>query len=518
ATKIVAENQVLRQNASELVLEVFKNIRTVFAFGEEKQEVSQFSSILSSIRALSHRHAKLVAIATAVTASLFIMLQTPIFYVSGLLVIQRNLTASDVMNVILQIGSALSMLSIVIGQVPVLLEAGTLAQKILDIIELDIQESINAQTAEMELTGVVSSNSSNLLHSLKGDILFENVTFAYPTRPSISVLQNFNLHIRSGTTVGLVGTSGCGKTSIMQLILGLYQFQSGNLHMDGIKIQDIDIHLLRQNIGVVSQEPSLFPGTIAENISLGALDHDVKMDDIKKVARTIFAHEFIEKLPLGYNTLVNNVKLSGGQKQLIVIARALIRNPKILLLDEATSAMDNQSEQLVRRALDVICKNRTTIVIAHRLSTVKNADVIYVLHNGGNIVEKGTHEELMNMRSAYYKMVEGQKIDSGKDDVAEPTVEAEHVDVQGGNDSKILKEVVLSENMGDEERDIETVFDRASKRRKGLFACWLPQIDNEKPEKGQDSVSLWKLFLLRASKSYKAYLIIGLIGSVISAS
>ncbi len=203
--------------------------------------------------------------------------------------------------------------------------------------------------------------------------------------------------------MALVGPSGAGKTTIANLIPRFFDIQSGRITIDGYDISHVQVKSLREQIGIVLQEPVLFGATIRENIVYGRLD--ATQEEIEEVARASNAYEFIEKLPQGYDTLVGErgVKLSGGQRQRIAIARALLRNLRILILDEATSSLDNESERLVQEALDRLMRNRTTIVIAHRLTTVQNADKIVVIEKG-QIVEQGNHEELLERRGTYYRL------------------------------------------------------------------------------------------------------------------
>ncbi|XP_043821847.1 phosphatidylcholine translocator ABCB4 isoform X4 [Dromiciops gliroides] len=242
---------------------------------------------------------------------------------------------------------------------------------------------------------------------IKGNLEFKNVHFSYPSRADVKILKGINLKVNSGQTVALVGNSGCGKSTTVQLIQRLYDPLEGEINIDGQDIRTLNVRYLREMIGVVSQEPVLFATTIAENIRYGR--EDATMDEIKKAVKDANAYEFIMKLPEKFDTLVGErgAQLSGGQKQRIAIARALVRNPKILLLDEATSALDTESESEVQAALDKAREGRTTIVIAHRLSTIRNADVIAGFEDGV-ITEQGSHSELMKREGVYFKLVNMQ--------------------------------------------------------------------------------------------------------------
>ena len=241
----------------------------------------------------------------------------------------------------------------------------------------------------------------------EGDISFRNVVFHYPSRKDVKILDEFSIDIEKGSTVALVGSSGCGKSTCVQLLQRLYDPDSGEILLDGQNLRNLNVGWLRDNIGIVGQEPVLFDCTIKENIKYAKQDATEKQ--IEEACREANAYEFISKLPKGLDTMVGEggAQLSGGQKQRIAIARALIRNPQILLLDEATSALDNESEAIVQAALDRLHKGRTTLVIAHRLSTVRNADKIVAME-AGIVREVGSHAELMVKEGLYYSLVNRQ--------------------------------------------------------------------------------------------------------------
>uniref|UniRef100_A0A6P7HDW7 ABC-type xenobiotic transporter n=1 Tax=Diabrotica virgifera virgifera TaxID=50390 RepID=A0A6P7HDW7_DIAVI len=238
-----------------------------------------------------------------------------------------------------------------------------------------------------------------------GNINFSQIEFSYPTRPNVLILKGLNLDILNGKTVALVGESGCGKSTIIQLIERFYDPKSGEVKMDGVDLKDISLDSLRSHMGIVSQEPNLFNKSIAENIAYGDNSREVTMEEIIQAAKDANIHTFVTGLPQGYDTKLGEkaVQLSGGQKQRIAIARALVRNPKVLLLDEATSALDTESEKVVQEALDQAKKGRTCITIAHRLTTIQDADLICVVENGV-IAEAGSHQELLQKEGLYYKL------------------------------------------------------------------------------------------------------------------
>ena len=241
---------------------------------------------------------------------------------------------------------------------------------------------------------------------LSGDIVFEDVSFKYKKESDDEknlILHNLSLEIKSGETVALVGPSGGGKTTLCNLIPRFYDIDSGKITIDGIDVRDMKLYDLRRNIGSVAQDVFIFSGTVRDNIAYG--DFGATDEEIVEAAKNANIHEFIESLENGYDTYVGErgVKLSGGQKQRISIARAFLKNPPILILDEATSALDNVTEMQIQKALEKLSVGRTTIVVAHRLSTVKNADEIILLGSEG-IEERGTHEELMKLGGKYSEL------------------------------------------------------------------------------------------------------------------
>jgi ATP-binding cassette subfamily B (MDR/TAP) protein 1 len=237
------------------------------------------------------------------------------------------------------------------------------------------------------------------------------VHFRYPTRPEQPVLRGLNLTISPGQYVALVGASGCGKSTTIALLERFYDPLAGGIFIDGKEISSLNVNEYRSFIALVSQEPTLYQGTIRENILLGA-PHEVTDDQIKFACQEANIYDFILSMPDGFNTVVGSkgALLSGGQKQRIAIARALVRDPKILLLDEATSALDSESEHVVQAALDKAAKGRTTIAVAHRLSTIQKADIIYVFDQG-RVVEQGAHNELMKRNGRYAELVNLQSLE-----------------------------------------------------------------------------------------------------------
>lgn len=245
------------------------------------------------------------------------------------------------------------------------------------------------------------------LPQIKGQVEFSHVSFAYSDEPERLVLEDVNVQIRQGETIALVGPTGAGKTTIVNLISRFYDVTSGDIYVDGYNLKDVSIQSLRKQMGIMTQDNFLFSGTIKDNIRYGRLD--ATDDEIIAAAKAVNAHEFIEKLEHGYDTEISErgARLSIGQRQLLAFARTMVSNPAILILDEATSSIDTHTELLVQKGIEELLKGRTSFVIAHRLSTIRKADRIFVIDQG-NIMEEGTHQQLMEKQGAYYQLYQSQ--------------------------------------------------------------------------------------------------------------
>lgn len=243
------------------------------------------------------------------------------------------------------------------------------------------------------------------LNNVQGNITFDHVKFGYDENKII--IKDFTAHIESGKKIAIVGPTGSGKTTLVKLLMRFYDVNSGNILIDGINIKDVERTSLRKNIGMVLQDTWLYSGTIMENIRYGRLD--ATDDEVITSAKEAQVHHFIQTLPDSYNLEINEEtsNISEGQKQLLTIARAILKNPKILILDEATSSVDTRTEELIQKAMDTLMKGRTSFIIAHRLSTIKNADLILVLKDG-DIIEQGTHEELLKKNGLYKSLYSSQ--------------------------------------------------------------------------------------------------------------
>jgi ATP-binding cassette subfamily B (MDR/TAP) protein 1 len=271
--------------------------------------------------------------------------------------------------------------------------------------------SARVSAAQMEKiinrSPTIDPNPTGVVTPISGAVTFRNVRFTYRARPTEEVIRGINLNVDAGMVVGVVGHSGSGKSTLISLLERFYEVESGAILVDGIPMREYNLDHLRRNIGLVAQEPTLFDTTIEENIRFGKWT--ATQEEVEEAARKANAHQFIQTLPKGYQTMCGEGGhlLSGGQKQRIAIARAVLKDPKILLLDEATSALDAESEALVQEALQKLMRGRTTIVVAHRLSTIRDSDVIVVLDKG-RIVEQGKHMELLLRRSFYFLLISKQ--------------------------------------------------------------------------------------------------------------
>ncbi len=243
--------------------------------------------------------------------------------------------------------------------------------------------------------------------TVKGSVTFENVTFAYSDAPDVKVLENVSFHIKPGQTIALVGPTGAGKTTIVNLISRFYNATNGRVLIDGHDVQEVTLESLRSQMGIMTQDNFLFTGTVKDNIRYGKLD--ATDEEIIAAAKAVGAHDFIMKLENGYDTKLSERGggLSIGQKQLLAFARTFVSMPRILILDEATSSIDTKTELLVQQGIQTLLTGRTSFVIAHRLSTIQKADRIFVIDNGG-ILEEGTSAELLEKKGAYYKLYMAQ--------------------------------------------------------------------------------------------------------------
>ncbi|XP_057465279.1 ABC transporter B family member 9-like [Actinidia eriantha] len=381
--------KAMYEDASQVANDAVGNIRTIASFCAEKKVMDMHQNKCEAPMKRGVRIALMSGTGFGFSLFAFYCTMAFCFYIGAILVRHDKASYEDVFKVFF----ALTISALGVSQstvfAPETTKAKESAASIFEI--LDSKPSIDS-----------SSNAGKTLTTVKGDIELQHVSFKYPRRPDVHVFRDLSLIIPSGKTVALVGESGSGKSTLINLIERFYDPDSGHIFLDGEEIQNLKLSWLRQQMGLVSQEPILFNETIRTNIAYGK-QGDATEEEIIAAARAANAHKFISALPQGYDTNVGErgVQLSGGQKQRIAIARAIVKDPKILLLDEATSALDAESERVVQDALDRVMVNRTTVVVAHRLTTIKSVDIIAVVKNGV-IVEKGTHDVLMKIADGAY--------------------------------------------------------------------------------------------------------------------
>ena len=369
---------------SALLTEVFSGIRLIKAFVAEEYEISRFAEEAEQNRRAKYLSERIKALQFVVVGFLEAMSVILLFFIGGWQINQGNLTGTEFISYIAGVALLIDPIAITTANYGDFKQGEASSDRIFEL--LAIESTVVEKPGAIELPHVT------------GKVEYRNINFAYNSETSI--LQSMNLLALPGEAIALVGASGAGKTTLVNLLPRFYDPQAGQILIDGIDIQDVTLNTLRRQIGIVPQETILFSGTIAQNIAFGQSYYELK--DVEKAAQIANAHQFISEFPDGYQTWVGErgVNLSGGQKQRIAIARAVLLDPRILILDEATSALDSESEALVQEALERLMRDRTVFIIAHRLATVRKADRILVLEKG-RVMESGTHEELLEKGDRY---------------------------------------------------------------------------------------------------------------------
>jgi ATP-binding cassette subfamily B protein len=384
--------QAALAEANGVADEVLSGIRTVRAFAAERYEVGRYRHGLERAFELARERSRLSTAYVASTSFAGLAAAAVVLWYGSRLMLRGELSMGGLTSFLVYstlVSMALSGLTDLWAD---LMRASGCAERVFEM--LDRQPAM-------------PSTGGERLREVQGQVEFQAVRFAYPARLDVPVLHDIDLRLQPGEVVAIVGPSGAGKSTISSLLARMYDPQAGRVLLDGKELRSLDPEWLRQRIGTVAQEPLLFASSIADNIRYGRMD--ATDAEIEAAARAANAHEFISRFPEGYRTLVGErgVQLSGGQKQRIAIARAVLKDPRLLVLDEATSALDAESEHLVQEALERLMKGRTTLIIAHRLSTVIGVDRVLVLE-GGRVVQSGDHATLMGQEGLYRRLVERQ--------------------------------------------------------------------------------------------------------------
>ena len=366
--------------------ETLSGIRVIKAFAMEKEEIKDFKKKSMELKRVALKSARYTSKSSAISEAINYIMVAMLLMFGGFRVLRGNhFTTGDFITIVGAISSMYTPVKRAISRYNEISMNIPSIGRIFEILDV--------------VPGIADAPECVKFEEFRSDITFENVDFRYKDNDE-KILKNINLVAKKGETVALVGNSGGGKSTLVNLIPRFFDVDAGMITIDGINVKDYKIKSLRKKIGIVPQETFLFGGTVLENIKYG--NQKASVEEVIEAAKKANAHEFIEKLEQGYETEIGErgVKLSGGQKQRISIARAILENPQILILDEATSALDNESEQLVQDALEKLMKGKTTFVIAHRLSTIINSDKIVVIQQG-EIKEVGSHEELLDKDGIY---------------------------------------------------------------------------------------------------------------------
>jgi ABC transporter fused permease/ATP-binding protein len=390
--RISKEVQDALGHSTEIAEEVLSSIRTVRSFAREPAETDRYGDAVDRSYRVAAKRALLYGAFTGMFTVAGFGALALVLWMGLRMVLFGEMSIGDLTAFLLYTLTVAASLSALSGLYADLMKAIGASERVFELLDRPLG---------------LESGGGAMLARPKGEVAFESVRFAYPTRPDRFVLAGLDLHIHAGEVVALVGPSGAGKSTIASLLARFYDPTEGRIAIDGAPLSTYEPGSLREHIGMVAQEPVLFATTIEENIRYGR--PSASSAEVEAAAEAAHALEFISAFPEGMATPVGErgVQLSGGQKQRVAIARAILKDPAILVLDEATSALDSESEHLVQEALDRLMEGRTTLVIAHRLSTVRDADRVVVL-DGGRVVEEGTHEALLVRNGLYRRLVERQ--------------------------------------------------------------------------------------------------------------
>ncbi len=409
--KVLVLQRAVRSANSEMTAKLSDGIfgaRTSKVLRREKLNCEEFGAVTLKMKQKSIASSVLASAYTPAPMALSSIAMGLVLVVGGGMVSRGEITIGMVSLFFSYANMIFDPITQVIDIFSNLVRAHAAGERVMGL--LATEPSVVDTAESVEKYGDIRNPRLENWEDIDGDIEFRNVSFYY--KEGEYILRNFNLKVPRGTTVALVGRTGAGKTTIVNLACRFYEPQEGQILIDGVDYRERTQGWLHSHLGYVLQTPFLFSGTVRENIAYGKMD--ASDDEIVTAAKLVRAHDFIEKLADGYDTQVGEggALLSGGQKQLISFARAVLRSPAIFVLDEATSSVDTETESLLQEALGVVLKNRTSFVVAHRLSTIRNADIILVIDDGG-IAEQGNHAELMALRGYYYKLYTNQRYDEG---------------------------------------------------------------------------------------------------------
>ncbi|KAI5080031.1 hypothetical protein GOP47_0005510 [Adiantum capillus-veneris] len=499
-TRLTTKSQETYGNAGAIVEQTIGQIRTVHSFAGEKRAAQAFTDSLTLTLKLGYKGGLAKGLGIGVTFTILFFSWALILWYGGVLVRRKETTGGKAISAIFSAIFGGMALGQAMGNISAFSKGKVAAYKIIEMVNKPMK--MNRQLEDgLKLTEV------------KGDIELRNVVFSYPSRPDVIIFNNFSLSIPSGRTVALVGGSGSGKSTVVSLMERFYDPQEGLVLIDDVDIRTLHLHWLRDQLGLVNQEPALFATSILGNILYGK--EDATTEEVEAAAKAANAHTFISELPNGYKTQVGErgVQLSGGQKQRVAIARAMLKNPKVLLLDEATSALDAASERVVQDALDRLMVGRTTLIIAHRLSTIQNVDTIGVVQ-GGHIVEMGTHEELLakGELGAYSTLVKLQEMALASDGTVLGKKSR-----QGSSLARVSSPrgsfLSKSHRMSSDRRLSRQGSNRSSVDQ-DLDEENVEKIDEKKESKVGSKGSFWRLMKLNAPEL--PYALLGSVGSILA--